>query len=222
MLTTLATTLTLLPTALAAEPIDLKHTFVADQTRTYTMKANAALGQEIVVTGEIALKLGELKEPGAKAELSMPDFGIMIDGSDAGGMVGTPEALSTELDKFGMPAELRTQNAEFLFVLFAVANYLPSESIEVGGEFKVDWKTADKSLTVTGKGELVELTEKDGRQVAKLRKRLNVSPDPESPGDLDMACEVWADTGELISANGSITIESGEVTFSFDAKPAVP
>lgn len=203
--------------AIAVEPVRLAHTFAVDQADSYWFKAKVEGSMDIEVSSELNVKITAVLDDGtADAEIAMTKMELMINGSP---MDSSLEPLKTKLDKFGMPLESDTSEAGVLYALFGACNYLPGSEVEIGKDFPIDWANKDSSATLKGSGQLTELKEKDGKQIAvvKLTGELQ-TPNGGSPSNLTSTCEFWLDSGQMVKAEGRLAIEAGDVSFSINPK----
>lgn len=212
------TALFVLATGALADKVDLKHTYTADTNTAYKFAGKLEdSGQEIEFKGTFNVKLTKPNDDGSIAsELEIKDFELLMNGSPGPDMGMTP--FTTTLDKHGMPAEVRVNQAELIFTLFGTSNFLPASEIEVGSEYKIEWAAKDKSGTVKGKGTLVEVKEEDGKKVNVVKTEVEMTPGEETPGKFVITSQFWQSNGQLLRAEGKIEIESGVVSFKFDPK----
>ncbi len=203
--------LTLVVLMAGADPIDLSRTLEEGSTRTYTVSAldkerGASLEGKLTIKALSATKAGKTSiQVTGRSSMTGPNGDTQEDEFD----------VKTSVDLRGMPEELSVESNQVVATLLCLAGYVPGKPVDIGKEFDIDWKSGEKSLT--GKGTLTLIEEKDGVKIATVKQKSTFKPGDDAPGELELVSLIEAKTGVLISCSGKVVIE-GQATLEVNIK----
>lgn len=115
-------------------------------------------------------------------------------------------------DKMGLPKDIESQGVGPILAIFSLASCLPGGDLEVGKDFKIDWKAASGAATITRKSVFYALKPGDNA-VADLEHTAVLEDGPTTTVKLSIKSKVDVATGVLRSASG--TADVGEMQASF-------
>lgn len=211
--------LTLVSLALAssalAMPVDeakLARTYAADQVLAYAIEARVDEGgQDVSIDAEVVFKVKKTTDAGAEVAMSVRKFAMVSNGSDTGSQ--GPEEMVSPFDKLGLPHVMSTQNEAWIYILTAMAGFVPGKEVELGKDFGVSWQSNDKALSISGKGKASEVDEPDGVKAYKLEYDVEVKPGEETPGQVKIATFVNKEGSLPIRGEGSVNVDNATIKF---------
>jgi hypothetical protein len=205
-----------------AESAKLQHVYKSGDADLWSFVAtlnDAGGGEHLSIEGQVALKtLAEPKDAKVDIEFSMPKLKVSSGGADTG--AAAPDAFKTKLDKNGFSGDIEVKDESWIFVLLCVSSYLPSNDVEVGKDFNISASGAE--VSISGKGTLSEIVTEEGKKVAVVKLKVNVTPKSDEPGEVSVISRFDLETGKLLRAEGKLTVSEGTATFNVKkvAKPA--
>jgi hypothetical protein len=207
-------TLVMAPVALAAPVDNVKMTraYEADQVHAYALEARMEEGgQDAAIDAEIVFKVKKKTDVGAEVSMSVRKFTMKSGGTDTGST--GPEEISSPFDAQGLPHVMRTESEAWVYILTALAGFVPGKEVELGKEFGVSWESKDKALSVSGKGTASEAEEQEGAKAYKLEYDVEVKPGQDTPGMVKLTSFITRDGMLPIKADGSVSVESASIKF---------
>lgn len=189
----------LLATALMGQaPVKLAHTYVKDQKTVYAMELKFPEGMGQITADIIFVTL----DTDGNHSISVPKLTMAAGGEET---TKTYESAKTKFDDKGLTEELEFDETGVAVILPSVMSYLPAASIEKDKEFEV--KEKREKYTLEGKGKLIELAEKDGKQLVTIEYKLTLQPSgKDEPGVLTFTSIFEVATGQLVSSKGTAEI----------------
>jgi hypothetical protein len=191
----------LLATVLATQaPVKLAHTYVVDQSVTYSFDLN--IHDEMSFVGDITFKTLDSK---GNHQVSAPDIKVKMGGNEEKRDYKSDKVL---LDSHGLAGSYEFNDTDIPFIVSTLCGYLPNKEVTKDAKFTFEDKFENYSLK--GTGTLLELAEKDSKQTATIDYEIHVSPSAESEGILRIKSTFDVATGQLISCKGKVEIEGQE------------
>lgn len=188
-------------------------TYAENETQTYEIKATMeGGGAKLDLTAEVVFKVKTKTSKGANLAMSTSKFTILMDGSDAG--ASGPDELFSEFRGDGIPQLMSTENYAWIYILAASCGIVPTEEVEVGKSFNIDWKADDRTSSVKGSGKLAEWVEREGKKAGRIEYQLEVNPSDPTPGVVKCSTFVDRESGAPIACEGSVDVDSGSIKFS--------
>lgn len=217
MLNTIAAIAALVIAPAQEESVRLERVYKAGDMESYAITAKLTeQGMDADVKGRLVLKiLKDTKDGKTEAEYSTPSLTMTASGADTG--ASAPEPLKATLNKNGMPQDLEVKDEKWVYVLASLSAYLPASEVKVGGDYKVDWTSESKSVTITGKGTLQKVTSDAGAKIAVIKSMFTVSPKDDKEGNVELTSKVDATTGRLLETEGKVRV-GDETVFTFTIK----
>ncbi len=203
------------PAAMTApvENVKLVRSYKSGETQTYSLHVEMeANGASMGIDAQILFKIGKTTDEGATATLSVRDYKMKHDGADTGS--AAPEEMESPLDRLGMLHVMSVENEAWVYILAALAGFVPGKETEVGSGFDIKWESKDKVFAVGGKGKLLEIVEHEGVKAAKLDYDLEVKPGTQSPGQVKCKTLVAIDGVSPLMSEGSVTVDGGTIKFT--------
>jgi len=189
--------------AAGPDAVTLARTFTEGKTATYQVSAvdkSRDMKLESKLTLSVSGKTADGKTPvGVKS----PSVTMSIGGNVAS---EDPIELKMNFDSHGMPLELTVQNGDAAVAMLAIAGYLPGTDVEVGKSFPIEWQQGE--IRLNGSGSLEKVEEKDGRKVATVKIKAELTPGSETPGVIETLSTIDLADGSLVESNGKVTIEN--------------
>lgn len=202
----------------AQTAVTLDRTYKAGDVDKYTIDAKVTgQGQSGSASGEITFKTLEVQKDGlGLVEMSAANLKMVMGGNEQNAQ---PEAIKVKFSKNSLPATLDTNGEKWVYALVSFSGYAPGGT-QVGKEFKIEWKSSDGAMTVTGTGSVSEIATVAGAKVAVVKTKLKVVPGEDSPGELEITAKLALDTGKLISAEGKLNIANDDMAATFTISKA--
>ncbi|MBI5707051.1 MAG: hypothetical protein HZC36_08695 [Armatimonadetes bacterium] len=185
----------------------LKRSYEKDETNSYDVKVKGQLqGNELSASARYTYKVVKIADNGkASATLSLSQVQIAMGGADQSQEV---DPFETTLDGMGLPDDLPTNDAGWVYTFGAFSQIMPSKPLKAGDAFDIDWKNSNKAATIKGKGKLVEFAEMEGVKVAKIEYQVEFSPeDTPTPGRASGTNWIEVATGRCFKAESKVTFE---------------
>jgi hypothetical protein len=195
----------LLATALLGQgpaPTKLAHTYVKDQKSVYALEVKLPdeVGQ---ITAEITFV--DLDTEGNRS-ISAPKIILSANGGETTNNLESPK---TKFDERGLTNNLEFNDTGIAVIIPSILSYLPATSVEKDKEFQI--KEKRENYTLDGTGKLIDLTEKDGKQLATIEYKLSLKPTEEAePGVFAFKSVFEIATGQLVSSQGTVEIGPGQ------------
>ncbi|MCH8979292.1 MAG: hypothetical protein IH945_08630 [Armatimonadetes bacterium] len=152
---------------MAVDSVNFVHSYEKDQKVTYELYISSE-ADGIEAKGEFELAINSPLEKG-KMKATFTFLKLDMDGNDMSEMM---PPIDFELDKHGVPQKSDEDDGSIFAFVSLLATYLPGESLEEGGDFKI--KLPDAQQKGKKKAEI---------KFAKLSKnylKLSVPPDTET------------------------------------------
>ncbi len=198
----------------SADPVALTHQYKEGQTLSFKISVDVdAGGQTLSLGGTINEKVKKLLEKGeADVEVTVTD----VKAPDGFGGGTAPAAQTMKADSHGMFVGAKFKEMEAMIAIVGVASYVPVKPVAVGESFPIEWKSTDYASS--GKGTIKEIKEVDGKKIAVVTTKVDVTPTDDSPATLEFTSEFDLATGVLLKAEG--TAKSDQFNASVKITPA--
>ncbi len=147
---------------MAVDSVNFVHSYEKDQKVTYELYISSE-ADGIEAIGEFELAINSPLEKG-KMKATFTFLKLDMDGNDMSEMM---LPIDLELDKHGVPQKSDEDDGSIFAFLSLLATYLPGESLEEGGDFKI--KLPDEAFGYEGSGKFEGIKEKDGVNLAILK-----------------------------------------------------
>ncbi|HRI44363.1 MAG TPA: hypothetical protein PLL78_05980 [Fimbriimonadaceae bacterium] len=197
-----------LPSA-AQEKASLVHKYAKGAKDSYRITAKLDQGgQETEVKVEFQVTILRVTDSGeAEYEFKIEKLEGMGDAEQT--------TLTGRFDKMGLPKDIESEGVGPILAIFSLASCLPGGELEVGKEFKIDWKAASGGATITGKSAFTAL--KTGEKaVADLEHTAVLEDGPTTTVKLAIKSKVDVASGLLSSATGSADVGEMQATFKIE------
>lgn len=191
----------------ALQDAALKRTFAKDETGSYDVKVKGELqGNDLTASARYSYKVVKVSDNGrASATLSLSQVQVAMAGTDQSQDI---DPLETTFDGMGLPDELPTNDAGWVYTFAAFSQIMPSKALKPGDAFDIDWKNSTKSATIKGKGKLVEFAEIEGVKVAKVEYQIEFAPEETpTPGRASGTNWIEVADGRCFKAESKVIFE---------------
>lgn len=198
------------------DKVKFNHTYTAGQKETYTfdLKGDTSQGEMAFETG-FDVVFSDKSEKGTPVAVKATKLNMNMGGQVMDRSSDTPE-LKFVLDEFGMPDSFNMEGEQAILTLPFLITYLPNKELEVGEEFKIDWKAGDITYKGSGKFEGTETV--DGKTWPKLAVKAVLHPGEDHDGELTYSVYFDKDNGKVMLVKGAANIESEEFKFTLTKK----
>lgn len=185
----------------------LKRTYAKDESNSYDVKVKGQLqGNELTASARYTCQVKKVADNGkAGATLSLSQVHVDMAGIDQSQEI---DPVETTLDGMGLPDELPTNDAGWVYTFAAFSQIMPSKALKAGEAFDIDWKNSTKAATIKGKGKLIEFAEVDGVKVAKVEYQVEFAPEETpTPGKATGTNWIEIANGRCFKAESKVTFE---------------
>lgn len=193
-----------------ADQVNLSRAYKEGQTASYKMTAHVNEGgQDADLVAQLTEKVKALREKGG-ADVQVEATELAMGGTDVGAQ--SPDPFKG--DEHGMLIGSRFKDQEAVFAILGLCGYVPGKAVGVGESFPIDWKSDD--FNANGSGSITEVKEVDGKKVAVVKCKVEVTPQGDTPATLEFTSEISIDTGMLLKSQGTAKSDQFEATFKVE------
>lgn len=190
-------------------PLKLSRAYKVGDVDKYSISINGDNGMSI--EAKITEKTTRVLDGGkATMEVTISDI------TTSGNAQTAPPPFTEDFDSNGLPAHMSVKDEKVPVTAASICSFLPSQ-VESGKEFVVDWTSADKELTLKGKGTYEGTKDIGGKKAVVLKTTVDVTPQGDTPGTVHNTANIDKDTGKLISAEATVDLDQGSVTVKVKA-----
>jgi hypothetical protein len=196
-----------------AKPAEVKlgRTYTVGEQTKYVIQVTPDGKQGEIMAKMIAKTVKLLDGGKATVEFTITDIQSGDDSPDL------PKPFTEDLDAAGMPEGLELKDMSKLPVaILAIVGYLPPK-IDGTKPYAMTWEPSDKSASIKGNISYDGTKDVNGKKANVLKYDLLVKPAGQSDGTMKSNASFDPDSGILLTADGTITIE-GQTTLKFTVK----